>query len=122
MCRYASHQYKDHMACFDCRKTFKKWLMNPKKEDSWQKVRRLERNERDVPCPQCAEPMANTGLDFRAPKKTDTEAWAALAFLYDRGFAFHGCGCDAGGYVPPKRLKDIPQYLGTQCPADFPEI
>jgi hypothetical protein len=55
--------------------------------------------------------MANMGLDFRAPKKTEVEAWEVLAFLYERGFAFHGCGCDAGGYIPPKRVKDIQAFL-----------
>jgi hypothetical protein len=55
--------------------------------------------------------MANMGLDFRAPKKSDIEAWKVLAFLYERGFAFHGCGCDAGGYIPPKRVSDIPSFL-----------
>jgi len=55
--------------------------------------------------------MANMGLDFRAPKKTEVEAWKVLVFLYERGFAFRGCGCDAGGYIPPKRVRDISAFL-----------
>jgi hypothetical protein len=60
--------------------------------------------------------MANMGLDFRAPKITDTESWEVLAILYERGYTFHGCGCDAGGYVPPKRVKDIPAFLERRGP------
>jgi hypothetical protein len=111
MCRYAFHKYKDHMACFHCRKTFKQWLWKPRKEVSWQPVQRFDSVTRDVLCPQCAQPMANMGLDFRAPKKTEVEAWKVLDFLYERNFAFRGCGCDAGGYIPPKRVRDIPAFL-----------
>jgi|KBSSwiStaDraftv2_1062776.scaffolds.fasta_scaffold939240_2 hypothetical protein len=120
MCRYAFHKYKDHFACFHCRKTFKQWLWKERKEVSWQPVRRYEPDQREVPCPECAQPMANMGLDFRAPKKTDVEAWEVLALLYEQGHAFRGCGCDAGGYIPPKRLRDIPAFLeahhGTSAP------
>ncbi len=116
MCRYAFHKYKDHMACFHCRKTFKQWLWKPRKQESCQSVQRLEPDPRDSLCPQCAQPMANMGLEFRAPKKTEAEAWDVLAFLYERGFAFRGCGCDAGGYVPPKRVRDIPAFLEAHYP------
>ena len=56
--------------------------------------------------------MASMGLDFRAPKKTAVEAWQVLALLYERGYVFRGCGCDAGGFIPPTRLEDVPAFLG----------
>ena len=111
MCRYAFHEYRDHLACFHCRKTFKQWLRKPRKEESRVSARRYEPDGREVSCPQCARPMANMGLDFRAPRKTDVEAWEVLSFLYEKGFAFHGCGCNAGCYVPPKKRRDIPAFL-----------
>jgi hypothetical protein len=116
MCRYAFHKYKDHMACFRCRKTFKRWLWKARKESSWQPVRRLELHERKVLCPQCAQLMANMGLDFRAPKQTEVGEWEVLAILYERGFAFRGCGCDAGRYIPPKRVREIPAFLEAHHP------
>ncbi|MCP4647574.1 MAG: hypothetical protein GY852_07545 [bacterium] len=54
--------------------------------------------------------MANMGLDFRVPKRTAKEAWKVIEILYDEGYAFHGCGCDAGGYIPPTKLKDVPAF------------
>lgn len=33
-----------------------------------------------------------------------------LAILYEEGFAFHGCGCDAGGFNPPTKLKDVETF------------
>lgn len=86
-------------------------MWKPRKETSWISVRRYESDDREVLCPQCARPMADMGKDFRAPKKTEIEAWEVLAFLYDRGFSFHGCGCDAGGYIPPRKRRHIPAFL-----------
>ena len=122
MCRYAFHKYKDHLACFHCRKTFKQWLWKERKETAWQPTKRYEPDERPVVCPQCAQPMANMGLDFRAPRKTDVEAWEVLAFLYERGYAFRGCGCDAGGYIPPRRLKGIPAFLDAHHRTSAPKM
>ncbi|MFD2564947.1 hypothetical protein [Aquimarina rubra] len=44
--------------------------------------------------------MANMGLDFESPKKTDTKAWAHMATLYEVGITFHSCGCSGPGYIP----------------------
>jgi hypothetical protein len=50
------------------------------------------------------------------PSPLTLEAWEVLAFLYERGFAFRGCGCDAGGYIPPKRVRDIAAFLEVHYP------
>jgi hypothetical protein len=55
--------------------------------------------------------MADMGLDFKAPPKSDREAWQILAVLFENGFSFHGCGCDAGGVIPPRTLREVPEWL-----------
>ena len=45
------------------------------------------------------------GLDFKAPRKDDREAWWILEILADNGVTFHGCGCDVG-FEPPLRARE----------------
>jgi hypothetical protein len=54
--------------------------------------------------------MADMGLDFRAPPKSDVEAWEVLRALYRHGFTFHSCGCSVG-FTPPSRLREVPEWL-----------
>jgi len=102
MCRYAMIKYKQHYACFSCRKSFKRRLLQD-----------VNRGGPDRPyrCPQCSQEMANMGLDFAAPKKTDTKAWKTLESLYEIGVTFHSCGCSGPGYRPrnPKALLEFLQ-------------
>lgn len=74
MCRYAI-TYKPHFACFKCRKSFKRRLLKDISDDDKQK---------SVPakCPECGELMADMGLDFKAPSKTNIKAWEHLTNLY----------------------------------------
>ena len=97
MCRYAMYAYKEHYACFDCRKTFKRKLMIDIDRDL---VYDKNFEEKNAKCPQCAKPMANMGKDFEAPKMKDIKAWKHLQKLYKVGITFHSCGCSAPGYVP----------------------
>jgi len=98
MCKYGMVAYKEHYACFDCRKTFKRRLM--------QDIDRNKINSCNNPddkvakCPQCSKPMANMGKDFEAPKMKDTKAWQHLRKLYKVGITFHSCGCCGPGWVP----------------------
>lgn len=111
MCRYAWHNYRDHFACFQCRKAFKYWQWEDCDESQWKVRARLEHVPRKIVCPDCTRPMVDMGLDFKAPPKDDREAWQILETLHEHGFAFHGCGCDAGGFVPPRRLSEVPAWL-----------
>ena len=92
MCRYAMTNYKPHYACFHCRKAFKRKLLHD--------VNREEEQSVEAKCPQCGGLMADMGLDFKAPKMKDEEAWEHLKSLYSVGITFHSCGCNGPGYIP----------------------
>jgi hypothetical protein len=95
MCRYAMTSYKPHFACFDCRKTFKRRLIG-----DMLKGYSKDREEVPAKCPECANLMANMGLDFESPKKKDLKAWKHIETLYKVGITFHSCGCSGPGYIP----------------------
>ena len=64
--------YKQHYACFNCRKAFKKTHLA---EVPKQRVR-VDDAGRVVHCPQCGERMPEVGYDFKPPKTGDVKAWA----------------------------------------------
>ena len=106
MCRYAEHTYKEPFACFTCRKSFKQ-------QSRWE----LPDAERPAPgeprvvlCPQCRQPMADMGLDFKAPSQSEVKQWEKVRALYAAGFAFHSCGCCGPGYRP-EDLKDVADFI-----------
>ena len=84
MCRYAFKTYKEHFACFACRKMFR-----PLQAD---KLRAFA-PEASSECPECKRPMKNMGLDFKAPRQRDVRSWRALE---EREYTFFDCGCGAG--------------------------
>ena len=109
MCRYAFHTYKEPFACFDCRKSFKQTSRWELPEDQ-----RPEKGQpRIVLCPQCAKPMADMGLDFKAPKKSDEEQWKKVELLYNAGFRFDSCGCCGPGYRPAE-LKEVESFIRSE--------
>jgi hypothetical protein len=110
MCRYAWHNYRDHFACFDCRKALKVWQWEDCDKSEWKIKKRLHHVPREVVCPDCGRPMVDMGLDFKAPPKDDREAWQILAALSQHGFTFHGCGCSVG-FTPPRTLRELPGWL-----------
>lgn len=54
--------------------------------------------------------MMDMGLDFKAPVKSNAEAWQVLRVLAANGVTFHGCGCFVG-FKPPRKLRDVPEWL-----------
>ena len=111
MCRYALHTYKPHYACFTCRKAFKRSLISDRgrrqsaagkwfAEQAGKSGLPSNDEEQAATCPDCGGLMADMGLDFRAPAKTDRKAWEHLRTLYTVGITFHSCGCGGIGYVP----------------------
>ncbi|WP_452603336.1 hypothetical protein [Pontimicrobium sp. MEBiC06410] len=95
MCRYAITTYKSHYACFNCRKTYKRRLLSDINGG-------YDKDDKESPakCPECGDLMANMGLDFESPKKTDIKTWNHLSTLYKVGITFHSCGCNGPGYIP----------------------
>jgi hypothetical protein len=98
MCRYSTIRYKPHLACFVCRRAFRRRL----KAD-------IEGQTLDMParCPECGGLAADMGLDFAPPPRRDVRAWALLAELFEAGITFHCCGCSGPGYRPrdPAKLR-----------------
>jgi hypothetical protein len=56
-------------------------------------------------CPSCGGILHVMGLDFKAPKRTDTAAWKAAELLTQGGVGFSSCGCNGPGYRPVKPGK-----------------
>jgi DNA-directed RNA polymerase subunit RPC12/RpoP len=63
--------YKQHYACFRCRKAFKKTNIQeiPKRQ------LHIDEGGRVVHCPQCGERMPDVGYDFEPPKQDDIKGW-----------------------------------------------
>ena len=76
MCRYAFRgPYRDHYACFTCRKSFK-----------WPHDRTVDPRTLPAPvCPDCHSALEAMGLDFRAPPKDDLRQWRKVQILALRG-------------------------------------
>ena len=98
--------YKPHYACFNCRKTFKRRLMGD--------IKKGETSVFEAKCPECAQLMANMGLDFESPKKDDVKKWEHLKSLYSVGITFHSCGCSGPGYIPNSKEKLIEYFEGIK--------
>ncbi|MFY7952283.1 MAG: hypothetical protein ACOVT5_07230 [Armatimonadaceae bacterium] len=112
MCRYGNYgPYKNHYACFSCRKAFKRL-----QEYEWpDHLRPVEGEAVPAPCPECRQPMADMGLDFKPPKQRDVEHWAVVEFLFRKGITYNSCGCGGPGYRP-SRWVDVPAFLNShQC-------
>jgi hypothetical protein len=110
MCRYAWHNYRDHFACFDCRKAFKYWQWEETDEATFGRKQRLRHVPREIVCPECGKPMVDMGLDYKAPRKRDIGAWEILRTLYQHGFTFHSCGCSVG-VIPPRTPREVPEWI-----------
>lgn len=139
MCRYArSGPYKSHLVCFSCRKGFKQppirdWLAvrgrgfaYDELSKLWSHQPSLQRRESELgitlseledeyrnalySCPECRQAMTDMGLDFKAPRQADENAWRILQGMYCIGHSFHTCGCDGPGYIP-KAKADYRRYL-----------
>lgn len=97
MCRYGMYgPYKQHYACFNCRKMFR----HPG----------FARPEKQVLCPQCRSAMGSMGLDFKAPKQTAKEQWDVVQILYRNNIRYSSCGCGGPGYRPSTK-RTLAEFL-----------
>lgn len=92
-CRYAVHSYKQHWACFVCRKAFKYAQVV------------------DQTCPQCGRKMIPMGLDFKAPPKNNLAQWRKVELLHLAGIHFSSSGWTGPG-MRPKTLRDLRERSG----------
>ncbi len=121
MCRYGYHHYKEHFACFECRKAFKRheslaFWDKPEgrgSKGSWRLIScGLAR------CPECRRPMTAMGLDFQAPRQVDRKQWRKVEILARHGIRYTSCGCNGPG-PRPRTLAEVGPFLASQ-PARSP--
>ena len=98
--------YKDHYACFGCRKVFKQPnILDLPKQD---RPRRGEK--RIVLCPQCSKPMQNMGHAFKAPRQNATKQWKKVETLFTNGIRFDYAGWAGPGYRPAT-MREVEPFL-----------
>jgi hypothetical protein len=83
MCFCQTGRYKQHFACFVCRKMFKKPAFAALPAD----VKAAGYANYRPACPQCAAPMHNRGQDFAPPSIRSIKAWREVEKShFDRSF------------------------------------
>jgi hypothetical protein len=101
MCRYAGPhgcEYKTHYACLACRYTAKHhWTSK----------------DAGPHCPHCRARMDHLGMDFKAPRRRNSNQWRKVAMLIEAGIRFHSCGCHGPG-ARPRTLSDAKSQLGRR--------
>jgi hypothetical protein len=121
MCRYGYHDYKEHFACFDCRKAFKRhesivvWT-KPQAQGSKWSSRLISCGL--ARCPECRRPMVAMGLDFEVPRQSDFKQWRKVEILARHNIRYSSCGCNGPG-PRPRTLAEVGPFLVAQ-PARSP--
>ena len=140
MCRYVLVNYKQSYACFSCRKCFKKVTLQDylnqnglsaafkvltkckKHSERVELEKKLNTSAEEIEstyqaaikkCPDCGDEMANVGMDFKAPKKSNVKEWKILEGMYEIGAIYQTCGCQAFGYVPSSK-SEYKKYLNLR--------
>ena len=103
--RFQPHKYKDHYACFECRKAFRvapfrEWLPPEVHFGAVVPV---------VKCPDCARPMTSMGRNFKAPRRADVRLWRTIQLFQEAGIhyvpeAWRFCG-------PPTSPDEVPAFI-----------
>lgn len=111
MCRYGMMPYKEHYACFGCRKSFKQPFAR-------NVAGRAKADDYIALCPQCAAPMPALGLDFKAPAQRNVRQWRKVARLFEVGIIFSSCGCSGPG-SRPATLGEVDFFLAERSQPDL---
>lgn len=98
--------YKDHYACFQCRKAFKQ--PNVLDLPEWERPRRDE--QRVIPCPECGEAMHNMGHAFKPPRRNAIKQWEKVEILFHNGIRFDFNGWAGPGYRP-ETMRELEPFL-----------
>ncbi|MCX6366661.1 MAG: hypothetical protein NTX57_08125 [Armatimonadetes bacterium] len=99
MCRYAHHIYKQHLACFICRKVWRQ--------------ERLDSQSAPL-CPDCHQPLTDMGKAFKEPRRNATAQWAKAEALVKNGIRFSSCGCGGPGPMP-QRLNEVEAFVEVRA-------
>jgi hypothetical protein len=105
-CRYMQHSYKQHYACFACRKVFR----IPGSDTPFNVAVYSDPFTRKVKCPDCSRPMFSMGRDFKAPRRSAMKQWEKVRQLRVAGIAFESCGCVGPGYRPGS-LREVASFI-----------
>ena len=102
---YRTRWHKQHFACFQCRKAFKRrWPCDY--------LARGVVVYRPFSCPECGQPMNDMGVDFKAPPQNDQRQWLKVAVLYSFGIRFDwDRGTSEGPGPRPATLSALEDYL-----------
>lgn len=93
MCRYAFFPDKVHWVCVPCRYSAKD---HP--------------NRAGRKCPRCQQSMRNAGHDFAAPRRSNHNAWSAVAEVLVAGLTYDGferCGCAREPKFRPRTKSQV---------------
>ena len=105
ICRYKQHRYKQHYACFRCRKVFR----IPDSDSPFNVAPYSDKFTRPVKCPDCSELMASMGRDFKAPRRSAKKQWEKVRQLRMAGIAFDSCGCGPG--YRPATIREVAPFV-----------
>lgn len=98
-CHYAFYVYKTRLACFRCRKAFKRQEVEHPDED------------RRPRCPECGgEDVHDMGVGFCPPPRSKVREWQRLAALAAVGTKFLCCG----GARQPRGALDHRELLARR--------
>ena len=102
---YRTRYHKQHFACFQCRKAFKRrWPSDY--------LARGDLDNRPFACPQCGQPMNDMGVDFKAPPRNARRQWLKVAVLYSYDIRFDWDEVTGKGPGPrPATLSALEDYL-----------
>lgn len=83
------------VACFACRKCFKKPFVP----------------DQNYKCSQCAQEMAYMGRSFKAPRRAEARQWEKVQRLWSAGYRFHTNSRRLDVPAFPNKLRDVDDWI-----------
>jgi len=94
--------YKPKYLCFDCKKCFKRKVVND--------IHELTSEIQIAKCPECGKPSTWVGPKFRPPKSANTKEWESIRILSRIGI-LHFRGFATNKIEIPKSRKSLMEEL-----------
>jgi DNA-directed RNA polymerase subunit RPC12/RpoP len=98
-----ANRYKTKYICFDCKKSFKRKVLNDIINDK-------ELDEIEHKCPDCGKLTTWIGPKFRAPKQNETSTWHSIKVLQELGL-LHFSGWATNRVEIPNTTKKLKSVL-----------